>query len=157
MPRKNILALLEGGDRRTIGLADDVAVLVSDHPELFPRAEPKDCEDYSREHDEASENLLDDPGVFHRSPKIKLALWGPRGNLQMCLSPDLAHQSEAEFCVRTQHHAFRRSVFGRGERGIDWIVVGLTTQTRDTPIMGREAGFMTALPAGPVQSKRLPH
>jgi len=37
MPRKKILALLEGGDRRTIGRADDVAAFVSDHPELFPK------------------------------------------------------------------------------------------------------------------------
>jgi hypothetical protein len=37
MSRKKILALLEGGDRRTIGRADDVAAFVSDHPELFPK------------------------------------------------------------------------------------------------------------------------
>jgi hypothetical protein len=37
MRPKNILALLEGGDRRTIGRADDVAAIVSDHPELFPK------------------------------------------------------------------------------------------------------------------------
>jgi hypothetical protein len=29
MPRKNILALLEGGDRRSIGRSDDVAAIVS--------------------------------------------------------------------------------------------------------------------------------
>jgi hypothetical protein len=33
---KNILALLEGGTRRTIGLADEVAAVMSGHPELFP-------------------------------------------------------------------------------------------------------------------------
>jgi hypothetical protein len=37
MLRKNILPLLEGGDRRTIGRSDQVAALVSDHPELFPK------------------------------------------------------------------------------------------------------------------------
>jgi hypothetical protein len=38
MPRKkqNILALLEGSDRRTIGRADQVATLVSNDPKLFP-------------------------------------------------------------------------------------------------------------------------
>jgi len=36
MPRKNILALLEGGDRRTIGRSDQAAAIVSNHPELFP-------------------------------------------------------------------------------------------------------------------------
>jgi hypothetical protein len=36
MPRKNILRLLEGGDRRTIGRADQVAALVSKDPGLFP-------------------------------------------------------------------------------------------------------------------------
>jgi|SRR5271166_6110491 len=36
MPRKNILALLEGGDRRTIGRADEVAERVSADPALFP-------------------------------------------------------------------------------------------------------------------------
>ena len=36
MPRKNILALLEGGDRRTIGRADAVAEMVSDDLALFP-------------------------------------------------------------------------------------------------------------------------
>jgi hypothetical protein len=34
---KNILARLEGGDRRTIGRADEVAVIVSKNPRLFPR------------------------------------------------------------------------------------------------------------------------
>jgi len=37
MLRRNILPLLEGGDRRTIGRADQVAAIVSDHPELFPK------------------------------------------------------------------------------------------------------------------------
>ncbi|MBZ5506869.1 MAG: hypothetical protein LAO78_15545 [Acidobacteriia bacterium] len=37
MPRKNILPLLEGGDRRTIGRADQVAALVSRDTELFPQ------------------------------------------------------------------------------------------------------------------------
>lgn len=36
MPRKNILALLQGGDRRTIGRADQVAATVSADPGLFP-------------------------------------------------------------------------------------------------------------------------
>ncbi len=36
MPRKNILTLLEGGDRRTIGRADQVAAMVSKSPGLFP-------------------------------------------------------------------------------------------------------------------------
>jgi hypothetical protein len=36
MPRKNILLLLEGGDRRAIGRADQVAALVSKEPGLFP-------------------------------------------------------------------------------------------------------------------------
>jgi hypothetical protein len=36
MPRKSILALLEGGDRRTIGRSDQVAELVSNNPKLFP-------------------------------------------------------------------------------------------------------------------------
>jgi len=36
MPRRNILALLEGGDRRTIGRSDRVAAIVSKDPELFP-------------------------------------------------------------------------------------------------------------------------
>jgi len=35
MPPKNILALLEGGDRRTIGRADEVAALVTKNPRLF--------------------------------------------------------------------------------------------------------------------------
>jgi hypothetical protein len=37
MPRKNILPLLEGGDRRTIGRADQVAALVSRDTALFPQ------------------------------------------------------------------------------------------------------------------------
>ncbi|HEY4904760.1 MAG TPA: hypothetical protein VIH89_14905 [Candidatus Sulfotelmatobacter sp.] len=36
MARKNILALLEGGDRRTISSSDQVAELVSNDPKLFP-------------------------------------------------------------------------------------------------------------------------
>jgi hypothetical protein len=36
MLRRNILPLLEGGDRRTIGRSDQVAPIVSYHPELFP-------------------------------------------------------------------------------------------------------------------------
>jgi len=36
MPRRNILALLEGGDRRTIGRSNQVAALVSKTPGLFP-------------------------------------------------------------------------------------------------------------------------
>jgi hypothetical protein len=36
MPRKNILTLLEGGDRRTIGRSDEVAAMVSKDPGLFP-------------------------------------------------------------------------------------------------------------------------
>src|SRR5208283_4610830 len=36
MLRKDILALLEGGDRRTIGRSDQVAAIVSSDPELFP-------------------------------------------------------------------------------------------------------------------------
>ena len=36
MLRKDILALLEGGDRRTIGRSDQVAAIVSNDPELFP-------------------------------------------------------------------------------------------------------------------------
>jgi HEAT repeat protein len=36
MPRKHILPLLQGGDRRTIGRADQVAEIVSKEPELFP-------------------------------------------------------------------------------------------------------------------------
>jgi hypothetical protein len=35
MPPKNILALLQGGDRRTIGRADQVAALVAQNPKLF--------------------------------------------------------------------------------------------------------------------------
>ncbi|MGA3056033.1 MAG: hypothetical protein ABSD63_17635 [Candidatus Korobacteraceae bacterium] len=37
MLRKDILALLEGGDRRTIGRADEVAAMVADDLELFPK------------------------------------------------------------------------------------------------------------------------
>jgi hypothetical protein len=37
MPTKDILARLEGGDRRMIGRADEVAALVSKNPRLFPR------------------------------------------------------------------------------------------------------------------------
>jgi len=37
MPRRNILALLEGGDRRTIGRSNQVAAVVSKDPELFPK------------------------------------------------------------------------------------------------------------------------
>jgi hypothetical protein len=33
----NLLALLEGGDRRTIGRSDEVAAMVSQDPGLFPR------------------------------------------------------------------------------------------------------------------------
>ena len=36
MPRKNILSLLQGGDRRTIGRSDEVAAMVAEAPELFP-------------------------------------------------------------------------------------------------------------------------
>jgi hypothetical protein len=36
MRRKNILALLEGGDRRTIGRSDEVAAMVAKDPALFP-------------------------------------------------------------------------------------------------------------------------
>src|SRR5271166_279661 len=36
MARKNILALLSGGDRRMIGQADRVAAMVSDDAKLFP-------------------------------------------------------------------------------------------------------------------------
>jgi len=36
MRRKNVLALLEGGDRRTIGHADQVAAMVSKDSALFP-------------------------------------------------------------------------------------------------------------------------
>jgi hypothetical protein len=37
MPRKNILPLLEGGDRRTIGRSNLVAAVVSKDPGLFPK------------------------------------------------------------------------------------------------------------------------
>ncbi len=37
MPRQNILALLEGGDRRSIGRSDQVAAMVSRNPRLFPK------------------------------------------------------------------------------------------------------------------------
>jgi len=37
MARKNILVLLKGGDRRTIGRSEQVAAIVSDDPELFPQ------------------------------------------------------------------------------------------------------------------------
>jgi hypothetical protein len=36
MPRKHILALLRGGDRRSIGSADQAVALVSKDPKLFP-------------------------------------------------------------------------------------------------------------------------
>src|SRR5271155_3791226 len=36
MPRKNILAFLEGGDRRSIGHADKVAAIVKKDRKLFP-------------------------------------------------------------------------------------------------------------------------
>lgn len=36
MPRRNILALLRGGDRRSIGRADQVAAIVCKNPALFP-------------------------------------------------------------------------------------------------------------------------
>jgi hypothetical protein len=36
MPRKNILLLLEGGDRRTIGRSDQVVAIVCKDPRLFP-------------------------------------------------------------------------------------------------------------------------
>lgn len=35
--RNNILSLLEGGDRRTIGRSDEVAAVLSRDPELFPQ------------------------------------------------------------------------------------------------------------------------
>src|SRR5271154_6453980 len=35
--RKNILARLKGGDRRTIGRADEVAAHVTKNPRLFPQ------------------------------------------------------------------------------------------------------------------------
>jgi len=34
--RRNILPLLEGGDRRTLGRSDQVAAIVSAHPRFFP-------------------------------------------------------------------------------------------------------------------------
>jgi hypothetical protein len=37
MPPKNILTLLEGGDRRTIGRADKVVAMVIRNPRLFPK------------------------------------------------------------------------------------------------------------------------
>lgn len=37
MPRKQILALLEDEDRRTIGRSDQVAAIVSKDPEFFPQ------------------------------------------------------------------------------------------------------------------------
>jgi hypothetical protein len=37
MLRKNILTLLRGGDRRTIGYSDQVAAMVSADPKLFPK------------------------------------------------------------------------------------------------------------------------
>src|SRR5712672_1873 len=37
MPRKNILTLLQGGDRRTIGRSDQVAEMVSGDAKLFPK------------------------------------------------------------------------------------------------------------------------
>jgi hypothetical protein len=36
MPRRHILDLFEGGDRRRIGRSDQVAAMVSNSPELFP-------------------------------------------------------------------------------------------------------------------------
>ncbi len=36
MPRKHILPLMEGGDRRMIGRSNQVAAIVSKDPELFP-------------------------------------------------------------------------------------------------------------------------
>lgn len=36
MPRKHILPLLQGGDRRMIGRSDQVAAMVAEAPELFP-------------------------------------------------------------------------------------------------------------------------
>jgi len=36
MPRQDILALLTGGDRRSIGRAEQVAAIVSKNPALFP-------------------------------------------------------------------------------------------------------------------------
>ncbi|HKN24504.1 MAG TPA: hypothetical protein VJX72_06635 [Candidatus Acidoferrum sp.] len=37
MLQKDILVLLEGGDRRSIGRADQVAAIVSENPGLFPK------------------------------------------------------------------------------------------------------------------------
>src|ERR1700693_3728173 len=37
MPRKNMLTLLQGGDRRTIGRSDQVAEMVSGDAKLFPK------------------------------------------------------------------------------------------------------------------------
>lgn len=37
MKRNNIAALLEGGDRRSIGRSDQVAAMVAKNPELFPK------------------------------------------------------------------------------------------------------------------------
>jgi hypothetical protein len=37
MPRKNILSLLEGGDRRTIGQTDRIAAAVNKDSKLFPQ------------------------------------------------------------------------------------------------------------------------
>jgi hypothetical protein len=37
MPPKNILSLLEGGDRRMIGRSDKVAAMVARNPRLFPK------------------------------------------------------------------------------------------------------------------------
>src|SRR6202162_2258022 len=37
MPRKNMLTLLQGGHRRTIGLSDQVAEMVSGDAKLFPK------------------------------------------------------------------------------------------------------------------------
>ena len=37
MPRKNILTLLQGGDRRTMGRSDQVAEMVSGDAKLFPK------------------------------------------------------------------------------------------------------------------------
>src|SRR5271166_4115704 len=37
MPRRHLLGLLQGGDRRMIGRSDQVAAMVSKAPELFPK------------------------------------------------------------------------------------------------------------------------
>lgn len=37
MPQKDILLLLQGGDRRTIGHSDKVVAIVSKNPRLFPK------------------------------------------------------------------------------------------------------------------------